>query len=171
MDLCFQMFAEVENVFELLEKVRATCLTNYMRLDLNGDGDTNDTYDGQPETQPLQLINPAGFFQKHLMPADLPAKIKNGETVALNKGYYKGVAFSIPGAEVNIDDEWMPFTKDNESLIKAHNPFALEWRINSSLLSKMGYKSGNTVKGSILVIDDQWNGLNIASDIAIQITE
>ena len=58
-DLCFQMFAEVKDVDELLEMMRSTALTDYIRFDLNGDGDTDDVVDGQPETQPLQLINPA----------------------------------------------------------------------------------------------------------------
>ena len=53
------MFAEAKDIDELLEMIRSTCLTDYIRFDLNGDGDTNDNYDGQPETQPLQLINPA----------------------------------------------------------------------------------------------------------------
>ena len=44
-DLCFQMFAEVKDVDELLEMIRSTCLTDYIRLD------------GQ--TQELQLMNPA----------------------------------------------------------------------------------------------------------------
>ena len=59
MDLCFQMHADVEDVDELLEMIRSTALTDYIRFDLNGDGDTNDNIDGQPESQPLQLINPA----------------------------------------------------------------------------------------------------------------
>ena len=59
LDLCFQMHAEVEDADELLEMAKSTTLTDYIRFDLNGDGDTNDTYQGQPETQPLQLINPA----------------------------------------------------------------------------------------------------------------
>jgi hypothetical protein len=33
MDICFQMFAEVEDVDELLEMVRSTCDTDYIRLD------------------------------------------------------------------------------------------------------------------------------------------
>ena len=56
-DLCFQMKADVADVDELLEMIRSTALTDYIRFDLNGDGDTDDTYEGQPETQPLQLIN------------------------------------------------------------------------------------------------------------------
>ncbi len=58
-DLCFQMKADVADVDELLEMIRSTALTDYIRFDLNGDRDTDDTYEGQPETQPLQLINPA----------------------------------------------------------------------------------------------------------------
>jgi hypothetical protein len=33
MDLCFQMFAEVKDVDELLEMVRETSLTDYIKLD------------------------------------------------------------------------------------------------------------------------------------------
>ena len=53
------MKADVPDVNELLEMIRATALTDYIRLDLNGDGDTDDNIDGQPESQPLQLMNPA----------------------------------------------------------------------------------------------------------------
>lgn len=53
------MKADVADVDELLEMIRASALTDYIRFDLNGDGDTNDIHDGQPETQPLQLMNPA----------------------------------------------------------------------------------------------------------------
>ena len=53
------MRADVKDVDELLDMIRSTALTDYIRFDLNGDGDTNDNVDGQPETQPLQLINPA----------------------------------------------------------------------------------------------------------------
>ena len=48
--LCFQMFAEVEDVDELLEMIRSTALKDYIRF--NG------------ETQELQLMNPAWFFKK-----------------------------------------------------------------------------------------------------------
>ena len=91
MSICFQMYAEAKDVFELLDMVRSTCLTDYIRLD------------GQ--TQPLQLINPAGLYKKYLTPQNLPATISSGETVNLNKGYYKGVLFSTPGAEVKINGE------------------------------------------------------------------
>ncbi|MBR6964421.1 MAG: hypothetical protein IKH86_12465 [Prevotella sp.] len=53
------MKADVADVDELLEMIRSTALTDYIRLDLNGDGDTDDIHEGQPETQPLQLMNPA----------------------------------------------------------------------------------------------------------------
>ena len=33
--LCFQMGADVEDVDELLDRMRATALTDYVRLDLN----------------------------------------------------------------------------------------------------------------------------------------
>ena len=53
------MKADVANVDELLEMIRSTALTDHIKLDLNGDGDTNDNYQGQTENQPLLLINPA----------------------------------------------------------------------------------------------------------------
>ena len=149
--------------------IRSTCLTDYIRLDLNGDGDTDDTYEGFPETQPLQLINPAGFFLKYLMPTSLPSSIKLNEIVALVNGYYHGVVFNIPGAEVNNNGEWIAFTQDNESLIKSQNPMTLEWRLNGNLLNKYGYKSGDTLTGTILAVDDQWNGLNLSKEFSISL--
>ena len=165
------MFAEVKDVDELLEMIRFTALTDYIRLDLNGDGDTNDTYDGQPETQELQLINPAGFFKKYLMPNSLPAQVSANGTTPLSKGYYHGIVFNIPGAEVNINGQWTPFTQANLSLIKAQNPMTLEWRLNGDQLHKFGYKPGDTITGTAIVVDDQWNGLNISTDINIQLKQ
>ena len=169
MDLCFQMFAEAKDVDELLDMVRSTCLTDYIRFDLNGDGDTDDNINNQPETQPLQLINPAGYIQKYLMPMALPASIKIGEAIALEKGYYKGVLFNIPGAEVKINGQWIAYNDKNRDQILAQNPVALEWRLNadSDLLRKLGYSSGDILTGQILVADDQWNGLNITKDFSI----
>lgn len=173
MDLCFQMFAEAKDVDELLEMVRSTALTDYIRLDLNGDGDTDDIVDNQPETQPLQLINPAGFFLKYLMPTDLPASIKLGDVFALNKGYYKGVLFNIPGAEVKIGDQWIAYDDKNKEQILAQNPVNLEWRLNadSDYLRKLGYKRGDTLTGQILVVDDKWHGQNLTKDFSITLTE
>ena len=45
----------------------------------------------------------------------------------------------------------------------------LEWRLNSELLKGYGYKPGDTVNGQILVVDDMWNGLNLAKDITLSI--
>ena len=95
--LCFQMFAEAADVDVLMEKIRYTCLTDHIHLDLNGDGDTNDIIDGHPETLPLQLINPGGFFKKYCMTADIPGSVALDEKVPLNKGWYKGLIFNIPG--------------------------------------------------------------------------
>jgi hypothetical protein len=54
------MFAEVKDIDELIEMIKSsTDLKDYIRFDLNGDGDTDDTYNGQSETQPLILMNPA----------------------------------------------------------------------------------------------------------------
>ena len=168
-DLCFQLYAEVADVDELLEMIRSTALTDYIRFDLNGDGDTNDIVDGQPESQPLQLINPAGFIKKYLMPTEVPGSIGLDETISLDKGYYKGVAFNIPGAEVKIGDEWIPFDSTYKDLILAQNPMNLTWRINGNLLKKMGYSAGQTIEGQIITIDDQWNGLRLEVPMTITI--
>ena len=147
------MFAEVEDVDKLLEMIRSTTLTDNIKLD------------GQ--TQELQLMNPAGFFLKYLMPTVLPASIKTDETIALEKGYYHGVVFNIPGAEVNINGQWIAFDNTNKDLILAQNPMTLQWRLNGDLLNKYGYKPGDTVNGQILVVDDQWNGLTINKEISV----
>ena len=78
----------------------------------------------------------------------------------LEKGYYKGVVFSIPGAEVLVEGEWIPFDSENADLIKSQNPFTLEWRLNGTFLRKLGYGPGNPVTGRIIAVDDQWKGLN-----------
>ena len=155
MSVCFQMYAEAKDVFELLDMVRATCLTDYIRLD------------GQ--TQPLQLINPAGLYKKYLTPQNLPEAISTDETFELEKGYYKGVIFSIPGAEVKIDGVWVAFDNKNKDTILAQNPMNLEWRLNGNLLRKMGYTSGQTVEGKIITVDDQWNGLRLEKEISVQV--
>ncbi len=166
--LCFQMGADVEDVDELLDRIRSTALTDYVRLDMNGDGDTDDvvkfdTDDGsyieQPESQPLLLINPAGYFREYNLPKDLPEEIKTSETLQLEKGYYKGVVFDIPGAEVLIDGEWTPYDQENADIIKAQNPFTLEWRLNGERLWQLGY-ADKTIEGTIITVDDQWKGLN-----------
>ena len=166
-DLCFQMFAEVKDVDELLEMIRnSTDLRDYIRFDLNGDGDTDDIHNGQPETQPLILMNPAWFFQKYLMPTSLPTNIQANETTPLKKWYYHGVVYQIPGAEVNINGQWVPFTDDNKDLILSQNPMNLEWRLNGESLK---WYSSNTINGQIIAVDDQWNGLNIAKDFSFTI--
>ena len=157
------------DVDELLEMIRSTALTDYIRFDLNGDSDTNDIVDGQPESQPLQLINPAGFIKTYLMPTEVPSSIGIDETLSFDKGYYKGVVFNIPGAEVKIGDEWIPVTAENASRIKAANPMDLEWRLNGSQLKKYGFTSGQTIEGKMLLVDDQWNGLRIEVPITVQV--
>ena len=154
-DLCFQMKADIANVNELMDMVRNTSLTDQIHLD------------GQ--TQELHLINPAGFVKEYLMPAMQTLSITMKETKALEKGFYKGIVFDIPGAEVKINGQWTAFDEKNKELILAQNPFKLEWRINGDLFRLYGYKQGDTVKGQILVVDDEWNGLNIAKEITIQL--
>ena len=155
MDICFQLYAEVKDVDELLEMVRSTALTDYIRLD--------------GMTQPLQLINPAGFYKKYLTPNTIPSSVSLGETMELQKGYYKGVVFNIPGAEVLVDGEWIPFDAKNKDVILSQNPMNLTWRINGNLLKKMGYTAGQTVQGQIITIDDQWNGLRLEMPMTITI--
>ena len=152
-DLCFQMLAEVKDVDELLEMIRSTCLTDYIRLD------------GQ--TQELQLMNPAWFFQKYLMPTSTPTNLRADETATLNKGYYHGVVYQIPGAEVNINGQWIAFTDDNKNLILNQNPMNLEWRLNGKLLNNC--KTGDIINGKIIAVDDKWNGLNISKDFSFSI--
>lgn len=167
--ICFQLFASVKDVDELMEMIRSTCLTNYIHLDMNGDGDTNDIIDGHPETVPLQLINPGGFFKKYCMPSSIPTAIGTDETIDLEKGYYKGVIFDIPGAEVLIDGQWIVYDAKNKNLIFAQNPMNLEWRLNGALLRKYGYTSGQTLQGQIITVDDQWNGLRLEKEFSVQI--
>ena len=155
-DLCFQMYAEVADVDQLMNMIRATALTNKTHLD--------------GKTQSLHLINPAGFILKYLMPT-VPASLKEGAKTELQPGYYHGVAFCIPGAEVYIDGEWVPFTNANKDRIKGKNPVNLKWRLNGDLLPQYGYKPGDTITGTLLVIDDQWHGLNITKDITLQLTQ
>ena len=165
------MKADVSDVDELLEMIRSTALTDYIRFDLNGDGDTDDIHDGQPESQPLQLMNPAGFFLKYLMPTSLPIDLKANETTPLKKGYYHGVVYQIPGAEVNINGQWIPFTNDNKDLIFSQNPMNLEWRLNGTQLNSYGYGPGDTIEGQMIAVDDQWNGLNITKDFSVNIVD
>jgi len=170
-DLIFQMKADVKDVDELLDMIRSTALTDYIRFDLNGDWDTEDEIDGQPESQPLQLINPAGVFKEYCMVTNLPTSLKTSETVGLEKGYYKGIIFNIPGAEVLIDGEWIACTQDNADKIKAQNPMNLEWRLNGGLLNEYGYKAGDTVTGQMVAVDDEWNGLSLVKDITFTIDD
>ena len=101
----------------------------------------------------------------------VPPSVSRSNVAALNKGYYHGIVFNIPGAEVKIDGQWTPFSHANQSLIKAKNPMTLEWRLNGDLLRKLGYKPSDTVAGTIIVVDDQWHGLNISNDITIQLKQ
>jgi len=167
--LCFQLFAEVADVNQLLSMIRSTCLTDHIHFDLNGDGDTYDIHEGHPETVPLQLINPGGFFQKYCMAVDLPSAIGPDETIDQTKGWYKGLIFNIPGAEVKINGEWIAFDAKNKDLILAQNPMTLEWRLNGTLLRKYGYTPGQTLQGQIITVDDQWNGLRLEKDFTIQV--
>lgn len=155
MSLCFQLYAEAKDAFELLDMVRATCLTDYIRLD------------GQ--TQPLQLINPAGLYKKYLTPQNLPTAISPGETISLDKGYYKGILFSIPGAEVKINDEWVAFDNKNKNAILSLNPMTLEWRLNGNLVRQYGFALGQTIEGQVITVDDKWGGLRLEVPMTFQL--
>ena len=103
------------------------------------------------------------------MTTDIPSSVAMNETVSLNKEWYKGLIFDIPGAEVLVNGEWIPFTAENYSRIKSANPINLEWRLNGALLRKYGYVPGQTLQGQIITVDDQWNGLRLEKDFTIQI--
>ena len=95
--------------------------------------------------------------------------IKEDGSAVLEKGYYHGIVFDIPGAEVKVNGQWIAFSDKNKDLIKAQNPMTLEWRVNGDLLRKMGYKQGDTLTGHILAVDDQWHGLTITKDFTVEI--
>ena len=154
-DLCFQMFAEVEDMGQLLGMIRSTSLTDHIRF--------------EGKDQPLQLINPAGLYKKYLTPQNLPSTISSNETLSLEKGYYKGVLFCIPGAEVNINGEWVAFDNKNKDTILSQNPMNLEWRLNGELIKKYGYTSGQTIEGQIITVDDKWGGLRLEVPMTIQL--
>ncbi len=105
------------------------------------------------------------------MVSDIPSTVKIGETISLNKGWYKGLVFNIPGAEVLINGEWIACTQQNAAQIKAQNPMDLEWRLNGGLLSRYGYKTGDTVSGQLVAVDDEWNGLSLTKDITFTIDD
>lgn len=103
------------------------------------------------------------------MPTSLPTTISMSKIAALSKGYYHGLVFDIPGAEVKINGEWIRYNDENKDLILAQNPFTLEWRLNGDLLRKFGYKQGDTLKGTITAVDDQYHGLSLSQEIMIKI--
>lgn len=187
-----QNFADIDDVDELLEMMRSTAGTDYIRYDLNGDWDTNDTvsiaqsdgsYLHQPETVPLQLINPGEVFRTYGMAINetegkrpsiqMPTEIASGQVSSLEKGWYKGVVFLFPGTEVLVDGEWIPFDNDNfQSTIKNCNPFHLEFRMNGDLLVQQGFKVGDAIEGTIQAVDDQWWGLkDISKPFSLTLTD
>lgn len=154
-DLCFQIFAEIKDIDELLDMIRSTSLTDYIRY--------NDM------TQELHLINPAWFIKQYLMPSELTVSAGTDEYASLEKGYYKGLVFAMPGAEVRIDGQWIAYDAKNKDLILGRNPMNLEWRLSGTLLRKCGYTSGQSIEGQILAVDDQWNGLRLEKDFSVQV--
>ena len=153
--LCFQMKADVKNVDELLDMIRATAGT-----------ETVQRYD---VVQPLKLINLEGFIQRYLMPQSLPETVGDGPYTQLEKGFYKGIIFDVPGAEVNIDGEWVTAGAVNEDRIKAQDPFKLEWRLNVPKLISMGYGNSDTITGRAILVDDQFAGMNIVKNFSVKL--
>ena len=151
--LLFQLHADLDNVDQLLQMARSTCIENSISL--------------EGKTQKLQRLNPAGYFKEYCMTVSLPSSIALDETIDLTKEWYKGLIFDIPGAEVKVNGEWIAYDARNSGRIKTANPMDLEWRINGDLLRKYGYISGQTVQGQILTVDDQWNGLRLEVPISI----
>ena len=155
-DLCFQLFADINDVDELLNMIKTTSLTDYIKLNW--------------DTQKLHLINPSWFIEKYLLPKDIPTEIQSWEIITLDKRYYKWIIFDIPWAEVNINWEWIKYNENNGTLIKKQNPFKLQWRLNWDLCKKMWYTSSNPIKWKIITVDDKFNWINISKDIIINIT-
>ena len=154
-ELCFGLCPDVKDADELLEMIESNT-ANPDHISLNW------------ETWEIQKYSPANFVKKCLMPTELPSELNINETKELSKGSYKGVVFNIPGAEVLIDGEWIACTQQNAEKIKAQNPFNLEWRINGDLCKQLGYEN-KTVEGTIILVDDQYNGLNITVPISIAV--
>lgn len=154
----FGLRADVADADELLQMVEGS-LADPDYISLNG------------EKQALQKYSPANFIKKYLMPENLPTELSITETKELSKGSYMGVVFSIPGAEVLIDGEWTACTEQNAEKIKAQNPFTLEWKLNGDLCQQYGKKTGDVIEGTIILVDDQWNGLNITLPISVTLTD
>ena len=153
--LCFQIKADMKDVDELLEMLRTTSLTDYVRQD--------------GMTQRLHLMNPGGVIKKYLLPTNLPDAVGSDGSIELEKGYYKGVIFNVPGAEVRVNGEWIAFDNKNKEVILSHNPMNLEWRLNGDLLKRYGYTPGQTVEGQIMTVDDNWGGLRLEVPMTIKV--
>ena len=154
--LMFGLHADVKDADMLLLMIESS-LTAPDYISLNG------------QRQALPKYSPANFAKKYCMTTTIPSSIGQGETVTLTKEWYKGLIFAIPGAEVQVNGEWIPFTAENASQIKAANPMHLEWRLNGALLRKYGYSSGQIIQGQIITVDDQWNGLRLEVPVSITI--
>lgn len=114
------------------------------------------------------LLNRSWFFEKYCMPTDLPTQINSWENIDLNTWYYWWVIFDIPWTEVYINWQWIPYNDENKSLIRSHLPKLGEWRLNWDLCKKMWYKWKN-IQWKIIVVDNNWNSLNISKQIRIEI--
>ena len=155
--ICFQIKPDIPDINPLINWVRSTALKNYIRLDWNA--------------QELQMINPAWYFNEYALLADVPSRINPGETVMLTKWlWYKWLVFAIPWAEVFINWKWwVPYCKENESLIKSQNPMDAEWRFSWDLAVEFWYE-WKEVEGEIIVVDDNWNWLkHLGEKISIQV--
>lgn len=153
MGLCFQMKADIKSVDELLAMLRSTALTDTMH------------YNDEIQTQ--LRINPDAYIKKYLMPLSLPVTVGDGPYVPLEKGFYKGVIFDIPGAEVKIEGLWITPDLSLLDIIKSEDPFTLEWRLNVPKLIAMGYDNGDTVTGRAIAVDDQCRGLDIEKEFSV----
>ena len=154
----FGLRADVTDANELLQMIEGS-LADPDYISLNG------------EKQALQKYSPANFIKKYLMPENLPTELSINETKELSKGSYMGVVFNILGAEVLIDGEWTACTEQNATKIKAQNPFTLEWRLNGDLCQQYGKKTGDVIEGTIILVDDQWNGLSITLPFSVTLTD
>lgn len=157
MGLEFDLHADIENADQLLSMARSSSIENSITLNW--------------DTQKLQRLNVAEYIRQYNMTLDVPKKIKPWETIMLTKWYYKWTIYEWPWVEVYIKWKWwVANTKENESIIKAEDPFELDTRrINGGGLSQYWILPWNTFQITERTVDDQWNWTTISKDFNITV--
>ncbi len=159
MGLEFDLHADTEDADQLLSMTRSSSIENSITLNW--------------DTQKLQRLNVAEYIRQYNMTLDVPKKIKPWETIMLTKWYYKWTIYEWPWVEVYIKWKWwVANTKENESIIKAQDPFELDTRrINGGWLSQYWILPWNTFQITERTVDDQWNWTTISKDFNITVEQ